>query len=229
MQTLQDIFDLINRGRIINWMITGLYFVVLAVALERLLYFFRTRARTGPLSKLLASLTGTFSESLTPMECLRSTNPSSTQGSLLAHYLENRGETPALFREKIEERALVLSHTSRLRLWLLSEIGTIAPLMGLLGTVTGLILAFQTITIQGGDVDVLDLSGGIWESLLTTANGLIVALPALVFYRLLEGLAAKREHEMTVLVSRLDQYYGVLPEKRSEIIRKATSGGGWGS
>ena len=212
METLQELFDLINRGRIINWIITGLYFVVLAAALDRLIFFFRTRAGRGPLGALLRSPTGAFNETLTPSDCLKKTNPRSPQASLLGHYLENRNKPIELFREKLEERGLVISHGNRRRLWVLNEIGGIAPLLGLLGTVTGLILAFHTITAQGGDVDVLDLSGGIWESLLTTANGLIVALPSLAFYRIFERIAGKREVEMSILVSRLDQYYGETDE-----------------
>jgi biopolymer transport protein ExbB len=64
----------------------------------------------------------------------------------------------------------------------LSWIAQSAPLLGLLGTVTGMVACFHTIEVAGGRVDVALLAGGIWEALLTTAFGLIVAVPALAFH-----------------------------------------------
>jgi len=67
-------------------------------------------------------------------------------------------------------------------LGVLATIATIAPLLGLLGTVTGLIKAFMVIEIKGGLVNPGDLAGGIWEALVTTVAGLIVAIPAYIAY-----------------------------------------------
>ncbi|GEM_PF-7107289 len=58
----------------------------------------------------------------------------------------------------------------------------IAPLIGLLGTVMGMIRTFRSIELKGGNVNIAFLSKGIWEALLTTAAGLIIAVIALVFY-----------------------------------------------
>ena len=63
----------------------------------------------------------------------------------------------------------------------LQVIATIAPLLGLLGTVFGMIEAFQQMEMAGKNVDPSILSGGIWEALLTTAAGLSVAIPIVVF------------------------------------------------
>jgi biopolymer transport protein ExbB len=69
----------------------------------------------------------------------------------------------------------------------LEVIGNISPLLGLLGTVIGMINAFQSLEAAGTQVDPALLSGGIWVALLTTAVGLIVALPAITALNLLEG------------------------------------------
>lgn len=69
----------------------------------------------------------------------------------------------------------------------LEVIGNISPLLGLLGTVIGMINAFQSLEEAGTQVDPALLSGGIWVALLTTAVGLIVALPAITALNLLEG------------------------------------------
>ena len=64
----------------------------------------------------------------------------------------------------------------------LATVATVAPLLGLLGTVTGLIKAFMVIESRGGLVNPGDLAGGIWEALITTVAGLIVAIPAYIAY-----------------------------------------------
>jgi biopolymer transport protein ExbB len=64
----------------------------------------------------------------------------------------------------------------------LATVAGIAPLLGFLGTVTGMISAFMTIEDLAGSVNPSDLAGGIWEALITTAFGLIVGIPALAFY-----------------------------------------------
>ena len=69
----------------------------------------------------------------------------------------------------------------------LQVIAAIAPLLGLLGTVFGMIEAFQQMEIAGKNVDPSILSGGIWEALLTTAFGLAIAIPALAAYHLFEN------------------------------------------
>lgn len=66
-------------------------------------------------------------------------------------------------------------------IWL-STISNVAPMCGLLGTVTGMIKAFITIEKLGGNVNATVLAGGIWEAMITTAAGLIVAIPAFVAY-----------------------------------------------
>ena len=69
----------------------------------------------------------------------------------------------------------------------LGMMGAITPLMGLLGTVLGMIKAFMKIYQMSGDVNPSQLAGGIWEALVTTAAGLIVAIPILMAYHILSG------------------------------------------
>lgn len=85
-------------------------------------------------------------------------------------------------RQDIEAEVLRVAKSelaeARRGLKLLELIGTIAPLLGLLGTVIGMIAAFQAMQEAGSTVDPADLAGGIWEALLTTAAGMAVAIPA---------------------------------------------------
>jgi biopolymer transport protein ExbB len=92
-------------------------------------------------------------------------------------------------------------------LQVLATIGSIAPLLGLLGTVIGMIKAFMVIQQMGGKVNAAVLAGGIWEAMLTTALGLAVALPTMVAY--------------SYLVSRVDNYEAQLQDGMVTFIKVA--------
>lgn len=78
----------------------------------------------------------------------------------------------------------------------LSILGHTAPLLGLLGTIIGMIKAFMVIEMAGGRVDAQALAGGIWEAMLTTGVGLAVAIPILLLLHMLESKADLRAHDM---------------------------------
>lgn len=86
----------------------------------------------------------------------------------------------------------------------LATIGNIAPLLGLLGTVIGMIKAFMVIEELGGKVNASVLAGGIWEAMLTTAMGLIVALPTIVAHN----------H----LVARVNYFSGLMQDSANEFL-----------
>jgi biopolymer transport protein ExbB len=83
----------------------------------------------------------------------------------------------------------------------LEVIGQLAPLTGLLGTVLGMIAAFQALQTGGASVSAAELSGGIWEALLTTAGGILIALPSITavnyFERVVERLQTQLESHLT--------------------------------
>jgi len=85
----------------------------------------------------------------------------------------------------------------------LAVIGSITPLLGLLGTVVGMIRAFMKIQELGGKVDASVLAGGIWEALITTAAGLSVAIPTLVAYHYFEGRVDNVDSQIKDIASEL--------------------------
>lgn len=85
----------------------------------------------------------------------------------------------------------------------LEVIGALAPLLGLFGTVLGMIAAFQALEQAGNRVDPSILSGGIWEALLTTAVGLAVAIPVVALLNLLERRVERQALEMESLVTQV--------------------------
>ncbi|NNJ83627.1 MAG: MotA/TolQ/ExbB proton channel family protein [Gammaproteobacteria bacterium] len=107
-------------------------------------------------------------------------------GKVLAAGLVNRQHSREIMKESIEEAGRHVVHSMEQYLNTLGTIAAIAPLLGLLGTVIGMIKVFAVITTQGiGDPGVL--ASGISEALITTAAGLSVAIPSLIFYRYFRG------------------------------------------
>lgn len=107
---------------------------------------------------------------------------SSPLGQVLAAGLVNRNHPRAIMKESVEESGRQVIVSLEKYLTTLGTIAQITPLLGLLGTVIGMIKVFSAITTQGvGNPGVL--AGGISEALITTATGLCIAIPSLYFYR----------------------------------------------
>ena len=106
----------------------------------------------------------------------------SALGKILSAGLINRNQPRERIKESIEERGREVVHELERFLDILGTIASISPLLGLLGTVVGMIAVFATITTHGvGDPGAL--AGGISQAMVTTAGGLSVAIVSLVFYR----------------------------------------------
>ncbi len=115
---------------------------------------------------------------------LRSSSP---LGEVLAAGIVNSRHGREIMKESIEDAGRQVAHEMERFLNTLGTIASISPLLGLLGTVSGMIRVFASIG-QHGPGDPSLLAGGIAEALITTASGLIVAIPSLVFYRYFERL-----------------------------------------
>jgi len=96
----------------------------------------------------------------------------------------------------------------------LEVIGSLAPLLGLLGTVMGMITAFQQLASAGSQVDPSVLSNGIWEALLTTAVGLVVAIPAVVALNWLERIVERLHEDMQDSLTRLFTRHEAVFDKK---------------
>ena len=117
---------------------------------------------------------------------LKALRHGSPLGAILAAGLANRSQGREVMKESIQEAAGHVVHDLERYLNTLGTVAAVAPLLGLLGTVVGMIRVFTEITVQGtGNANAL--AGGISEALITTAAGLVVAIPALVMHRYFTG------------------------------------------
>ncbi len=137
-------------------------------------------------------------------------------GMVLAAGLVNRNHSREIMKESIEEVGRHVAHDFERFLNALGTIASITPLLGLLGTVLGMIKVFNVITAQGvGDPSVL--SEGISVALITTAAGLSVAIPSLMFHRYFRGkvddLIVTMEHEALKMV---EVMHGIRENENAE-------------
>lgn len=106
-----------------------------------------------------------------------------------------QGKPRALIKERMGEHGEAEMGLLERRIGALGTIATIAPLMGLLGTITGMIQVFRQISTEI-DPAVSALAGGIWEALLTTAAGLVVAIPTYAATQYLQSVVDQRSQEL---------------------------------
>lgn len=135
-------------------------------------------------------------------------------------------EREDLCREDMERAARQEIDRLESGLGIMAAIAVLSPLLGLLGTVMGMIEAFQRLEGAGSRVDPAVLSGGIWEALLTTAAGLIVAIPATALHAWMKSVVKKTirmmEDSATTLLTRRqtivgnDEGLGVLSAQAAE-------------
>ena len=185
--------DFLSKGGILVWPIFLCSVVALAIFLERLISFSRLRVRGYGLVKKIARHVKNGEDQQAYELAGKSNTP---MGRILGQAMEVKDQD----RETLET-VIVHATDEEMRglsryLQGLATIGNIAPLLGLLGTVLGMMKAFMVIQQMGGKVNAAVLAGGIWEAMLTTALGLAVALPTMVAYSYLIARVDKYEAQI---------------------------------
>lgn len=176
-------FELVKAGGLLMWPLLICSVISLAIILERL-WFLQTR-RVIP-DQLVARVRAWVEAGALDANRLDELRAGSPLGRILAAGLANRQQDREVMKESIEEVGRHEVHDLERFLNALGTIAAITPLLGLLGTVIGMIKVFEVITALGiGDPGVL--AEGISEALITTAAGLTIAIPSLMFYRYFRG------------------------------------------
>lgn len=174
--------------------------IALAICLERL--WTLRPGRIAP-AGLLAEVWVHIKERTITTDKLKEIKRGSPLGQIVVAGLNNASHGREIMKESIQEAAGQVVHELERFLNPLGTIAAITPLLGLLGTVIGMIKVFTEIMIQGtGNASVL--AGGISEALITTAAGLTVAIPALIFHRFfqrrIDSLVITMEQETVKLI-----------------------------
>ena len=186
--------------------------VAVAIVLERLWTLQRSRVLPKDLTSQVWQL---MTHNELDQRALLRIQQSSPLGQVLAAGLVQRHAPRDVLKDTIEDTGRHVVHELERYLGPLGTIAAISPLLGLLGTVSGMIRAFTEITTQGvGNPTVL--AGGISEALITTAAGLAVAIPSLIAYRYLRG----RVDGLVVLIEKEAMAFieGLLQHQRTGVI-----------
>lgn len=154
---------------------------------------------------------------------IKALQANSPLGQVLAAGLINRNSSRDITKESIQDVGRHVTVAMERNLNTLGTIAAISPLIGLLGTVIGMIKVFAVITAEGvGNPETL--AGGISEALITTATGLVVAIPSLIFYRYFRGkinkLVVGMEEQAMQLIEILhgERQFNVDEETRRESV-----------
>ncbi len=198
--------DFLAKGGVLVIPILLCSVFAVAIFLERIITFARMRSRGAGLAEKVAGLLLEKKDTRARQTAEESDSP---MGRVLAQAIDvkdsDRETLETVMVNATDEEVRTLSAYVQA----LATIGNIAPLLGLLGTVIGMIKAFMVIQQMGGKVNAAVLAGGIWEAMLTTALGLAVALPTMIAH--------------SYLVARIDRYEARL-QNGAVTFMKALSG-----
>jgi biopolymer transport protein ExbB len=183
--------------------------LALGVIMERGLYFIKSRERLDVFLKSLGLEQRRNTEGLRILgEKVAGQNRRGYLSQMAAAYLESADDEPEAAAEKIFVAGSEIIREGEKRLAVLASVAHLAPLCGLFGTVLGMIEVFRKLESIGGRADVSLLSGGIWVALLTTAFGLLVAIPTLIAHHYFSGMVSGRSEDIQFLVSHLNTVTG---------------------
>lgn len=196
--------QLFDRGGPVMWPLLAGSIIGLSLIVERSWYFLRRRLPSSFETDLLACLrAGRWTEA----QAMAAGNRHPVAG-IARTYLENVDCPETLRQDILRREGSRRMEDAERNLRGLSLVAHLSPLLGLLGTVTGLVAAFSTIEQMQGMAQPAQLAAGIWESLLTTVFGLVIAIPCLAAFHLFEQRADRMARHMQFMISHLNEYFG---------------------
>lgn len=198
-------FEIVKAG---GWLMIPIIIcsiLAIAIIIER---FWVLRADKVAPRDLLPSVWKTLRDNRMSADYIKSLRRDTWLGSILAAGLQQSRSGREAMKDSVQQQATQVAHEMERFLNTLGTIALISPLLGLLGTVFGMIEVFTAIMLQGtGNAGVL--AGGISQALITTAAGLLVAIPAMIFYRALtrrvDTLLVTMEQDCVKLIDAMTQ------------------------
>lgn len=182
-----SILDLFEKGGPVVWALAGYSVVALGIVIERVV--FMLMMGTPPSNADNAVSLDNLPHQKGPEAAVAAAMfEAEKQGAVDLERVASRAGTQEVVRMERGLRTMAF-------------LGNTAPLLGLFGTIIGMIKAFMVIEQAGGKVDAQALAGGIWEAMVTTGVGLAVSLPTLLLLHLLEGMVDRRAHSIKRVAS----------------------------
>lgn len=213
---LQELLDI---GGPVVWVLLGFSIIAVSIVLIKIWQMMLI----SPESTATANKAIALWKQNEPEQAIRVLKIAKPLDELLALTMEGlrQAEIPKeLLKEELQRVASLRINQLRSYLRPLEVIASLSPLLGLFGTVLGMILAFQQMELAGSQVDPAMLSGGIWQALLTTAVGLAVAIPAVLAHNWLER---KTERVAALINDGVTQVFTHAPLIKQSTIKSAES------
>jgi biopolymer transport protein ExbB len=200
---VEQLFRFMEDGGPVLYLLLAISVLALTLIVAKLIQFWMLRVhRHGFVEPALRTWhDGGIREALGILRGQR--NPVARVLEVALHGSRGTARGEELLKEEITRVAGLQLDNLRSGLRPLALIANISPLIGLLGTVLGMINAFQALQNAGNKVDPTILSGGIWVALLTTAAGLIIAIPAAAAHNWMEGVVYRAQRVMEDAVTRV--------------------------
>ena len=199
-----SIFELFAKAGIMRWPLLLCSLFGLAIIIDRSIVFVRARFRYD---EFMFELGRRVRESNGVAQalgfCRECPHP---LAAVARSYLETLEHADPLRTDIIKRQGSMELERLERRLRMLSAIAHLAPLMGLLGTVMGMVSAFAQIDAGGGNVEPGELASGIWEALLTTVMGLAIAIPCMAAFHAFESHADRVARQMQFAITSLDEW-----------------------
>lgn len=199
----QTLIQLFYKGGFAMWPLLLCSIVATAIILEKTIYFLRLRFNYEKFMLALKPLLGKRKTSDAMLFCRKHANPVPRLAEMYLKHLEH----DEIRDEVLKREGSLALEKIEARLRALAALTHISPLLGLLGTVTGLVTAFHQIELLGGQVQPGDLAAGIWEALITTVFGLLIAIPCMAAYHGFESAADRIARRLQFLVLELDEFF----------------------
>lgn len=198
----QQIIDFLQVGGPVVWILMGFSVVALTIVLMKFWQFASMRAENRKTVNQ-ALIMWRRKDAKKALELLDETRPVDSLVGFSIRSLQAGEMDESRIREEVER--LAMNQLNQLRSYFrpLEIIASLSPLLGLLGTVLGMITAFQQMEGAGSQVDPSVLSGGIWQALLTTAVGLAVAIPVVTVHSWLERKVERISHMINDAVTQV--------------------------
>lgn len=185
--------DFMQKGGPLMWAILFCSVLASAVFFERLVYFHRISVRVGEFIRGLANLLRGRRYAEAQMEAAATNGPvQRVVHSAIIRHNASREELKEIVKEAGQLEVPKLER----RLGMLATLAFLAPMLGLLGTVAGLIQAFDSMSAASGLTSSMEIANGIYQALITTAAGIAVAIPCVMAYAYLNSRVNSALHDM---------------------------------
>ncbi|HEX8978649.1 MAG TPA: MotA/TolQ/ExbB proton channel family protein [Parasulfuritortus sp.] len=212
MQDIQEAFAALKFGGAMIYPLAALALAALVVMLDKAIVYLRHARLPGPLLQLVE----TYGFSWTDLDRqLADLGPRNYFGRFFKTIMDNRTKPAWWVESRAGDEAQQIEKSLSRGLWVLETVVTAAPLLGLLGTITGMMHAFKLIG-GSGLVDPSGVTGGVAQALIATALGLFIALLALFGFNFLSRLQSQTLDEMERLGTRLVDHIRLDAQQNGE-------------